>query len=55
MTNNELQKELGYIYEKLEALRPENVIDKDKVREKAKKERQVIRDLIEKESEPDNG
>ena len=55
MTNNELQKEIDYIQEKLEALRPENVIDMNKVREKAEKERQVIRDLIEKESKPDKG
>lgn len=53
MTNIELQKELDYIHAKLEALRPENVLDQEKIKAKAEEERRIIREMLEAELKKD--
>lgn len=50
MTNKEMN-EKNSIEEKLEALRPENIIDREKVKQIAEEERRIIREMLEAENE----
>lgn len=49
MLNKEQKQKLIEIQEKLHSLRPENVIDKEKVAANAEKEKKLIKKMMEKD------
>ena len=47
MTNKSNEQKLNNIKASLESLRPENLIDREKAKERAEMERKILREIIE--------